>query len=347
MVGFKNFRTYDKKGGTALLPVFVPVVRGFDYSGTQKYVGYDWSSDTTSLRWINRSDNNMADARLNRCVIGKDGKLYLAGQVYGGNHLFRYSPFDIMQRSIFAAGIDDYFSLSNTNTESHVYVGRYDPATGAELLGQTFTARLPSALRKGNSVFIDQGGLDADSTGRVYISGISAYGLPLTTDYIPGEYTGGAYVLVLSPSMETREVCARLAYGYGRAVSVFNNKRWIYGGYTDNSNLIYLVNPFQNTNLSTTTNKWNGWFALVNTLKCPTTDTHIRSSIPVGTLGMSGRWNVPSTWECGTIPTALNQVIIEAGHTVTLPNGYKGTAQSLELKGILKKENGSIFEIKR
>jgi Bacterial Ig domain len=82
-VGFKNFNTYDKKGGTSVLPVYVPVMRGNSYTGVQKYVAYDWSSDTTSNRWINRSNNNMADARLNRCTIGKDGKLYLAGQVYG------------------------------------------------------------------------------------------------------------------------------------------------------------------------------------------------------------------------------------------------------------------------
>jgi Bacterial Ig domain len=343
MVGFKNFNTYDKKGGTKVLPVYVPVLRGRAYDGTTKYVGYDWSSDTTSIRWINNSNNNMADARLNRCVIGQDGKLYIGGQVYGGNHCFRYSPYDIYQPAILVGG-DHFFTLSNTGTETHVYVGRYDPATGIKDRGQTFTARLPNT--KGNSVFIENGSLDADSTGRVYLTGTSAYGLPLTTDYIPGEYTGGAYLLVLSPSMAVREMCVRLTFGYGKAIGIYNSKRWMFGGYSEDiENKAYLKNSFQSTNLSTSTNKWESYFGYYNTLKCP--ETQISSAIPTGTLGMSGRWDVGSTWQCGKVPTAAQQVTIEAGHTVIMPSGYTGKAFQLELKGILKEEIGSGFEIKQ
>jgi hypothetical protein len=343
MVGFKNFNTYDKKGGTEILPVYVPVLRGRAYDGTTKYVGYDWSSDTTSIRWINNSNNNMADARLNRCVIGQDGKLYIGGQVYGGNHVFRYSPYDIYQPAILVGG-DHFFTLSNTGTETHVYVGRYDPATGIKDRGQTFTARLPNT--KGNSVFIEKGSLDADSTGRIYLTGTSAYGLPLTTDYIPGEYTGGAYLLVLSPNMAVREMCVRLTFGYGKAVGIYNSKRWMFGGYSEDiENKAYLKNSFQSTNLSTSINKWEGYFGYFNTLKCP--ETQFVSAIPAGTIGMLARWDVGSTWQCGKVPTATSPVTIEAGHTVVIPPGYTGKAQSLELKGILKEEIGSGFEIKR
>jgi hypothetical protein len=343
MVGFKNFNTYDRIGGTTVLPVYVPVLRGRSYDGTTKYVGYDWSSDTTSSRWINRSNNNMADARLNRCVIGQDGKLYLSGQVYGGNHCFRYSPYDIMQPTVLVGG-DHFFTLSNTGTESHVYMGRYDPATGVKDRGQTFTARLPNT--KGNSVFIDRGAIDADSAGRIYLTGTSAFGLPLTTDYIPGEYTGGAYLLVLSSNMATREMCVRLTFGYGKALGIYSSKRWMFGGYSeDNENKSYLKNSFQSTNLSTLPSKWDGYFGYYNTIKCP--ETQISSAIPVGTVGMSGMWNVGSTWQCGRVPTATDQVTIEAGHTVIMPSGYTGKAFELELKGILKKEAGSTLEINR
>ena len=343
LVGFKNFNTYDRKGGTQVLPVYVPVLRGRAYDGTTKYVGYDWSSDTTSSRWINNSNNNMADARLNRCVIGQDGKLYIGGQVYGGNHVFRYSPYDIYQPAVLVGG-DNYFTLSNTGTETHVYVGRYDPATGIKDRGQTFTARLPNT--KGNSVFIEKGGLDADSSGRIYLTGTSAWGLPLTTDYIPGEYTGGAYMLVLSPNMAVREMCVRLTFGEGKAIGIYNSKRWMFGGYSEDiESKTYLKNSFQSTNLNITTNKWEGYFGYFNTLKCP--ETQISSAIPAGTVGMSGRWDVGSTWQCGKVPTAAQQVTIEAGHTVVMPSGYTGKAFNLELKGILKKETGSGFEIKR
>jgi hypothetical protein len=218
-----------------------------------------------------------------------------------------------------------------------VYVGRFDPATGVLDRGQTFTARLPNT--KGNSVFIDQGGIDADSSGRVYLTGISAWGLPLTSDYIPGEYTGGAYALVLSPNMATRELCVRLAFGYGRTISVHSNKRWAFGGYA-NGNKEYLANPIQTTKLSITTNKWDGWFGYFNTILCPTTSTTLSSM-------KSGMWNATSTWQCGQIPTLLHQVKIENGHTVTLPTNYTGNASTIDLQGILLKEQGSQLNLKR
>jgi len=35
------------------------------------------------------------DTRGYRCAIGRDGRLYIAFEAAGGNHLFRYSPTDI------------------------------------------------------------------------------------------------------------------------------------------------------------------------------------------------------------------------------------------------------------
>jgi Bacterial Ig domain len=324
-VGFKNFNTLGKVGDTQTLPVYVPVVRGNAYNGTEKYVGYDWSSDSNSDRWLNRSNNNMADARLNRCVIGNDGKLYLMGQIYGGNHCFRYDPFDIMKASIVVGG-DHFFTLSNTGTESHAFLGRYDPATGVEDRGQTFTARLPST--KGNSVFVDQGAIDADSTGRVYITGISAWGLPLTTDYIPGEYTGGAFALVLSPNMATREMCVRLTFGNARAVAVQNNKRWIFGGNSDNDQLIYNINSLQSTNLSTSTKKWDAWFGVIENAKCP--NGYVLGNNYVGN---------PFKYE-------TNQTIISSQTVGNNSNLKKYNAKNfVELKAGFDIKNVPIFEV--
>jgi hypothetical protein len=165
-------------------------------------------------------------------------------------------------------GGDNYFQLSNTGTETHAYVGRYIPATGVEDRGQTYTARLPSPF-KGNSVIIDRGAIEADSTGRIYLTGTSAWGQPLTTDYMPGEYTGGAFVLILSPNMATREMCVRLNLGEGHAIAVQNNKRWVAAGATGDVDKLYLVNPIQSVNNSTTAKKLDAWFGTIDASKCP------------------------------------------------------------------------------
>ena len=253
-IGFKNFNTNDATNGPSL-PVYVPVYRGYALNGTVKYVGYDWSADQTSPRWLNRSNNNMADARAVRCAMGKDGKLYIMHEVYGGNHCFRYSPFDIMQTVPIVAG-DMYFNFANTGTRVKTFIGRHEPATGAYILGQQFTARINPPLNNDNTVFTRCGNIAADADGRVYITGESAYGIPLTVDHLPGDYIGGAFLLVLSPNLATREACLRLTVGKGRALAVASANHYVFGGST--SSTLYAVNPFQAA-MSTPN---DGWFAV-------------------------------------------------------------------------------------
>lgn len=42
----------------------------------------------------------------------------------------------------------------------------------------------------------------------------------------------------------------------------------------------------------------------------------------------SGNWQTPDTWECGSIPTVLDEVIIRANHSITLD----GPGKALNLK---------------
>ncbi len=53
---------------------------------------------------------------------------------------------------------------------------------------------------------------------------------------------------------------------------------------------------------------------------------------PLRTLA-SGNWNTPALWSCGTVPTAMDAVIIDASHTVTLPDSYSAKAKSVDLRG--------------
>jgi predicted Rdx family selenoprotein len=253
-IGFKNFKTNDATNGP-VYPVYVPVYRGYALNGAVKYVGYDWVADQTSPRWLNRSNNNMADDRAVRCAMGKDGKLYIMHEVYGGNHCMRYSPFDIMQTVPIVAG-DMFFNFANTGTRVKIFVGRHEPATGAYILGQQFTPRINAPINIDNTVFTRNGNIAADEQGRVYITGQSAAGLPLTVDHQPGEYTGGAFLLILSPNLATREACIRLTAGNGKALAVASANHYVFGGQTSSS--FYAVNPFQAA--MNTPN--DGWFAV-------------------------------------------------------------------------------------
>jgi hypothetical protein len=333
MVGFKNFNTQGELANKTKYPVFVPVLRAKYFDNTTRFVGYDWDGDTSSMRWLNRPANNMADARLNRIVIGKDGNLYFAGQVYGGNHLFRYSPYNIMQTATVVGG-DSYFNLSNTGTESHVFVGKMNPVTGDYLYGQTFTARLTNT--KGNSVFIDRGAIDVDSSGRIYLVGASASGLPLTVDHMPGEYTGGAYFLRLSPDMRTREECIRMAFGYNKAVVAINNQKYLFGGYTENTDQIYNHRSLQSSNNNQNGSLYELSWSLKDKLLCPNTTLSSKTN---------GSWSDINTWTCNQVPDQITDVIVNPLHTVIGNNNGMNYGWKLSNYGNVIINTGSVIKM--
>jgi hypothetical protein len=52
-------------------------------------------------------------------------------------------------------------------------------------------------------------------------------------------------------------------------------------------------------------------------------------------------WNDASSWACGTVPILTDEVIINKGHIISLPNNYTGFLKNLELNGTLQKGNNA------
>jgi hypothetical protein len=274
-VGFKNFSTTDLSGTNGSQPVYVPIMKGFNFSGVQVWKDYDWSSSPTDLgppplpMWLNMQDNNMADARLSRCSIGKDGKLYAMGQIYGGNHLFRYDPKNITQAGQMAASTDTWFSMQNTGTEIHTIIGRYNPVNGDVIRNQTITARLGST--KGNSFISEFGDINADEFGNCYFTGTSAYGMPMAVEYQPGLYTGGGFLMMTNYSMTTRTLSLRLSEsGYGKALAVKKKDQMTFAGKTTAAEM-YVSNPLQALSAGGT----DAFYAVLNNINCTLPDSAI------------------------------------------------------------------------
>ena len=149
-----------------------------------------------------------------------------------------------------------------------------------------------------------------------------AYGLPVTIDYQPGEYTGGAYIYVLSPNFQTREICTRLASnGKGRALAVRSRTNWGFAGSTDQQTM-YFQKPIQKI----VGGLIDGFLVLKSTTTCG-----ILTSVK------SGNWNDPSVWSCDRIPMFDDNVVISPNHTVTIPATFKADGFNLTIKGILQK----------
>jgi hypothetical protein len=209
-IGWRQTRCND---GQKSEPVQISYLRGQGYDGTVKWSGYDWSTDADSDRFLNRPESNMADTRGCRVSLGRDGKLYGAFECAGGNHIFRFSPLNVSQKVTLAGG-DKYHVFFNTASEHKTFFGRYDPATGQFISGQNFCARLAGKGDRGNAVRVEGGAIAGDEHGRPLVGGSSAYGLPL--NLMPpdtGDYTGGSYLLVMSPDFKNRILCTRLQEG--------------------------------------------------------------------------------------------------------------------------------------
>lgn len=270
VVGWRNTFT-NARDNTNWLPVDIPGLRIFSFQGILKYEGYNWSHDPASPRWLNRAENNMADTRISRVSMGADGLLYFLAEVSGGNHPLRYSPYDTMKKVRFVGG-DHFHVLSNVGTEFHTFVGRMNIENGQYIEGQSFTARLSTG--KGNTLEAEHGNVQADEDGRVYFTGTSAYGLPMTRDSLPEvAYTGGSFIYIMNPTLQIRELVDRVVRGrnaYDVGVRRFANqdRTIVYAGsvgYETEANkyTLFLKNPIQSVLFGQNLAENAGFFAVI------------------------------------------------------------------------------------
>jgi hypothetical protein len=266
-------------------PVQIAYMRGSTYSGTEKYTAYDWSTDSTSDRFINKPENNMADTRGYRCSIGGDGKLYAAFEAAGGNHIFRYNPFDISTKVEIVGGFR-WHEFSNTKSEHKTFFGRYEPGTGQYLLGQQFLTRLSASKgRAGNTARVNRGAIVADANGRVYIGGSSASNLPLppydgyepeagetTFNPYPDGYLGGAWFMIMSADFKTRLYVTRLATGgdthaIDARILAGDRASIVFAGRTKSFDETYTQDALQS---AAGGGEQDGWFAVMGPGVAPT-----------------------------------------------------------------------------
>lgn len=185
----------------------MPFLRSFSYAGVAKWTNWRWSfSEANNV-------NLKADTEGYRVAMGRDGNLYFAGETDGGNNVYTRDPRNL-STSAPNVGYDKYNQTSGISGSFRFsYYARLDPATGDLLLGQYVLARLSS----GNGNTIRARSIAADETGRVYVGGVSAASIAdrdnnQIAGIDVGPYGGSdAFLLVVSPNFQTREVWTPLA----------------------------------------------------------------------------------------------------------------------------------------
>ncbi len=216
--GWRQATSWQPDGDQRRLPVQIAYIRSVGFDGELRWTGYDWPVDRSDPNFLNNGDNNMADTRGYRSTLGPDGNFYVAYEVAGGNHIFRYSPHSITDRVMdrFAGG-DHFHQFHNTRSEHKTFVGFYDPGTGDFLRGQQFTARIGN---RGNGWRISQGDITVAENGHIWLATGSAHGAPFTFAPAPApDYVGGAVFMAMSSDLRTREYGIYLGAGQGHTVS--------------------------------------------------------------------------------------------------------------------------------
>lgn len=179
--------------------VQIPFVRAYGRTGVQKWKLYDFGpKDIGDL---------CADSRGDRVAMGRDGQLYFAGEMAGGNTVFSKNGRSTRVGAP-NVGYDKFTQAFNTRDAHLTYFARFDPATGAVKAGQTLLARIDVKGDLGNT--IKPRAITADAQGRIYVGGVSAYQLA-DRDKVTMNgrrlkaYAGGdAWVLVTSPDLKKR-----------------------------------------------------------------------------------------------------------------------------------------------
>ncbi|WP_124681987.1 hypothetical protein [Candidatus Viridilinea mediisalina] len=181
----------------------IPFIRAYSYTGELRWRSYDFPAGTPNL--------GTADTRGERLALGQDGMLYVAGSINGGTgaSIFVRDPKDTSQSATDRIVVTDrYTNPFNVGSIKMLWIGRFDPADGTLLLGQSLLTRLSN--ERGNS--ISAAAMTASSDGTVYLAGQAFASLAQRDDVVIngariGSYGGGdAYVLVLSPDLRQRQL---------------------------------------------------------------------------------------------------------------------------------------------
>ncbi len=214
-------------------PVQIARLEALDFTGKVAWSLFSDSTDTIQ--------QNVADTRLYRIALGKDGYLYTAGESAGTATIFRWRGQPLTEdeqygrTAPFLTRIDLYSQLHNSASAHLPYYARVHPTKGELVTSQMSFPRLSSG--KSNAMRV--GDIASGSDGSVYFGGSASASIlnrdSLTINGQPvGEYEKGDRTwMAIAPNFRARKFWTVLAdvsgegsvqgvdagYGYSAALS--------------------------------------------------------------------------------------------------------------------------------
>lgn len=199
-------------------PVQIARLEALDFKGNVKWSLF--SDATESIK------QNVADTRLYRVTLGRDGYLYTAGESAGTATIFRWRGRPLTKgekygdAEPFVTQIDAYSQLYNSGSAHLSYYARVHPTKGELVTSQLSFPRLPDT--KSNTMYL--GDIAGSADGRLYLGGAASKSIlnrdELTINGKPiGEYEGRDRTwLSVSPNFKDRNFWTVLADKGGKGI---------------------------------------------------------------------------------------------------------------------------------
>lgn len=199
-------------------PVQIARLEALGFDGKVK-----WSLFSDATEAIKQ---NVADTRLYRVTLGRDGYLYTAGESAGTATIFRWRGQPLTEAEKygdadpFVTQIDAYSRLYNSGSAHLSYYARVHPTKGELVTSQISFPRLPDT--KSNTMYL--GDIAGSADGRLYLGGAAGKAIlkrdELTINGKPvGEYEGRDRTwLSVSPNFKDRNFWTVLADKGGKGI---------------------------------------------------------------------------------------------------------------------------------
>lgn len=204
----------------------VPFIHRYDYAGALQWAVYDWDAAKIA------DSADCTPSRANAIAVGRDGKLYYAGEADGEVSVHSKDPRDLAVPAAGNVATGPYDTLDNFEPPVTVgYYARFDVVSGQHQGGQFMLARRtqnnpPAKAKAGTAVPIQ---ISALADGTMVIAGVSSYALASrdarTIDGAPvGTYVGvEPFVSIVAADFATRRSWApftRTAGGRAHGLAV-------------------------------------------------------------------------------------------------------------------------------
>jgi len=151
-------------------------VYAYDAQGKQAWKAYGWSG-------VELDDEGlMADTRGCRLAMGKDGRLYVAGESAGASTLWTRMPQDLKAKADLVKA-DKYQDPAGADSTTLTFIGRLDTKTGHSEGGTLLLGRLPD----GKASAMRPRALAVSADGRIFVGGAAAAGAPISEGAITGQ----------------------------------------------------------------------------------------------------------------------------------------------------------------